>query len=243
MISEQWRKECAQKVGLRGEIDFHTAKVGMTLHIPCEAGDHVVDVKVRRGLPPEAVAKHMVQAGWTIGSRLKCPDCAKRPARKKKAEPAAVAWTQDKRKMVSEAFPVSASWASEDPSDNNGPCIITAPNRAAARFEKKLVRMFDKSIGKKSGIVVQQETIAPLYNMKDMPIMQNPKTQASSVIAVAHSQEETRRRLKRQVIEWLGEVYDEDKCCYKSGFSDASIAKETGLAMIASRLWEESCKE
>lgn len=191
MVSEHWRKTTAKQIGLRGDINFHTAKVGMTLHIPCEAGDHIVDVPVSKGLPPEAVAKHMVQKGWTIGSRLKCPDCGRnRPVRKKKGETA----TNIRVKTLSEAVAISKVMP------------IIAP-------------------GSQTNVI--KPSSEPPFTAKDF-IMKQPT--GSSSLAVAQSQEETRRRLKRSVIEWLGECYDEDKCCYKSGFSDASIAKETGAA-------------
>lgn len=194
MISDKWRKECAQKVGLRGDLDYHTTRVGMTLHVPCEAGDHVVDVKVSKGMPPDAVAKVMIQKGWTIGSRLKCPDCTNR--RKVKKKPGETA------------------------------------NRIHAKsFEEALAtaELLDH-ISPNIEATVKSNTPAPYSQPKELKLMSTPKSQGSSVVAVAASQEETRRRLKRNVIEWLGETYDEDKCCYKSGFSDASIAKETGAA-------------
>ena len=41
---------------------------------------------------------------------------------------------------------------------------------------------------------------------------------------------DTQRRLKREVWSWLQESYDEKAACYKTGFSDDSIAKETGAS-------------
>lgn len=42
--------------------------------------------------------------------------------------------------------------------------------------------------------------------------------------------ESTARALRRAVVEWLDQAYDLPKQCYKEGFSDATIAKETGTS-------------
>lgn len=47
---------------------------GLTMHVACERGDHVVDVKIRAHDHPDHVVKRMLQAGWTIGSKPVCPE-------------------------------------------------------------------------------------------------------------------------------------------------------------------------
>lgn len=244
MISEQWQKAAAKSIGLRGDIDFHTAKVGMTLHIPCEAGDHVVDVKVQKGMPPEAVAKHMVQKGWTIGSRLRCPDCKKSGQKKEESvsnptpvDALIVSQILDMKrtggltnaeigarfgrnaKFVANVF---ANYKNKIPPND----VVHVDSKRAAKALKKIITALEPTA--RVNIV---PTLKP-FTEKDLKPMATPApaTQGSSVIAVAASQEETRRRLKRHVIQWLDESYDEEKCCYKSGFSDGTIAKETGAA-------------
>lgn len=68
-----WRSAMAHRIGLGGQIDFTPAGVNQTLHVPCAAG-HIVDVKIRAKRHPDAVAKDMLNAGWVIGSTLRCPE-------------------------------------------------------------------------------------------------------------------------------------------------------------------------
>lgn len=76
-----WPHALADRIGVRGIISFTPARVGLTLHVPCEKGGHVVDVPVRSGLPPDVIAKQMLNKGWSFGSRLSCPECGRRRAK------------------------------------------------------------------------------------------------------------------------------------------------------------------
>lgn len=70
-----WAADTARRIGLSGQIDFTTTRCGMTLHVPCSHGDgHLVDFVVRPGLAPNGVAKAMLAKGWTVGSKIKCPE-------------------------------------------------------------------------------------------------------------------------------------------------------------------------
>lgn len=73
-MNSSWPKAVAQRLGLGGEIDFTTARVGQTLHIPCAKGRHIVDVPVKPGSNPDAIAKMMLHKGWTIGRKMACPE-------------------------------------------------------------------------------------------------------------------------------------------------------------------------
>lgn len=63
-----------------GAVDYTLApRVGITLHIPCRKGRHVVDVKVKPGLAPDGVVKHMLNHGWTCGTNPVCPEHSRKP--------------------------------------------------------------------------------------------------------------------------------------------------------------------
>ena len=75
---DHWAEAVAGRVGLSGAIDFTQANVGQTLHIPCARG-HRVDFYINKKLPPEMVAKKMMEKGWTVGSRILCPKHSRKP--------------------------------------------------------------------------------------------------------------------------------------------------------------------
>jgi hypothetical protein len=79
-----WPAATARQIGLTGEIDFTTSRVGMTLHVPCKPGNHVADVTVSPGMNPIGIAKEMLRKGWTVGRKLACPE----HSRKEKIRPA-----------------------------------------------------------------------------------------------------------------------------------------------------------
>lgn len=70
-----WPGAVAHRIGLGGLVEFTGTKVGQTLHVPCKRGNHIVDFHIAGNMPPDFVAKKMMQAGWTVGSKLICPDC------------------------------------------------------------------------------------------------------------------------------------------------------------------------
>lgn len=75
-MTPNWLPSTAHRLGLaESAISFTRTRVGQTLHVPCAKGDHLVDVEVRANLHPNGVAKQMLNAGWTVGRRLVCPDC------------------------------------------------------------------------------------------------------------------------------------------------------------------------
>lgn len=69
---------------MAGSIEYLSTPHGQTLHIPCTYGDHIVDVRVANRQHPDAVVKRMLNMGWTIGSKPKCPDCNRRISLKRK---------------------------------------------------------------------------------------------------------------------------------------------------------------
>lgn len=53
------------------------------MHLPCRGwgrlhAPHIVDVPIAPGQNPEAIAKKLLNMGWTIGRKLRCPDAHKR---------------------------------------------------------------------------------------------------------------------------------------------------------------------
>lgn len=88
-MNSGWPNAVARRLGLGGSVDFTTTRVGQTLHIPCRGQGrhrpHVVDVTISPGQHPDAVAKKLLNDGWTIGRRLMCPNTHKK--RKERAMP------------------------------------------------------------------------------------------------------------------------------------------------------------
>lgn len=75
-----WPTAVARRIGMGGVVDYTLApRVGITLHIPCAKGKHVVDIKVRPGLSPDGVVKSMLNHGWTCGSNPVCPEHSRKP--------------------------------------------------------------------------------------------------------------------------------------------------------------------
>lgn len=72
----EWSRALARRIGLPGEMQFaeNTIRPGLTMHVACEQGNHLVDVKIRAHDRPDQVVKRMLQAGWTIGSKPVCPE-------------------------------------------------------------------------------------------------------------------------------------------------------------------------
>lgn len=66
-----WHAKAGRAIGI-GALDYTPTRIGQTLHLPCARG-HRVDFTLNTRLPPEVLAKKLLQKGWTIGSRLLCP--------------------------------------------------------------------------------------------------------------------------------------------------------------------------
>ena len=77
-MKSTWPNAMARRIGLSGQIEFTPTRVGLTLHVPCVKGNHMVDVTVEPGLHPDFVAKRMLSKGWTFGSKLACPEHGRR---------------------------------------------------------------------------------------------------------------------------------------------------------------------
>ncbi|OHC95590.1 MAG: hypothetical protein A2792_03615 [Sphingomonadales bacterium RIFCSPHIGHO2_01_FULL_65_20] len=75
-MTGSWPQAVARRLGIGGEVSFSTARVGQTLHLPCGKGKdaHIVDVFVKPGQNPDAIAKKLLNEGWTLGHSLTCPE-------------------------------------------------------------------------------------------------------------------------------------------------------------------------
>lgn len=87
MTSATWATATARRIGVGGAIDFTNSRCGVTLHLPCRGWGkahppHIVDVLIPPGQNPEAVAKKLMREGWSVGSRLKCPNKPTKEKRK-----------------------------------------------------------------------------------------------------------------------------------------------------------------
>ena len=99
-----WPKAVARRIGMGGVVDYTLApRVGITLHVPCAKGNHVVDVKVKPGIAPDSVVKHMLNHGWTCGSNPVCPDHSR------KGRKPAAAVTPEPQPPVQEEAPAMAT--------------------------------------------------------------------------------------------------------------------------------------
>lgn len=85
-MKTNWPVGMAHRIGLSGAIAFTPAKVGLTLHVPCERGKRIVDFDVKPNLHPDHVAKLMLAKGWTFGTKLACPECGRTRKNKPKEE-------------------------------------------------------------------------------------------------------------------------------------------------------------
>ncbi len=208
-----WAADTARKIGLGGEVDFTTTRVGMTLHIPCCEG-HVVDFTVRPGLAPQGVVKSMLAKGWTVGSKLKCPE----HGRKKKPQPP----SNPLREALKD---VPMSWETKPPK-----VAMTPQERGAARWvgvpaEERRAHMAalrQRKEEKKKEIPPPMETakVVPMATVESQPVTP----------AATATMSDNAKRCHRLVMQALEDFYDEKQKCYRPGHSDTSIANEIGVS-------------
>jgi len=237
-VSENWHRNVALKIGVGGAVDFTPARVGQTLHIPCSHG-HTVDFRVNSRMPPEVVAKKMIQKGWTVGSKLTCPEHSRKP--KKKAgkaacgtqappkasdKPAKVQKVPRGKGELQAAIRDALAVATEPMTSTE---LAAAVGTGADNMTVALVRAM------RNNLVTRTDKRPFRYSLKKAEPMNTnvtPITQAPEEAPKVNASEAA-RTAKRATMEWLQECFDVDKGRYKEGISDATIAKETGLAETA----------
>lgn len=104
-MTGNWPQAVARRLGIGGEVSFSTARVGQTLHLPCGKGRdaHIVDVFVKPGQNPDAIAKKLLNEGWTLGHSLTCPE------HRRKSERPCQTGKQHMEKIETQAKPSDAA--------------------------------------------------------------------------------------------------------------------------------------
>ena len=166
--SATWAPSVAKRIGAAPDLRFTPTRVGQTLHVPCSRG-HVVDFPITGALPPEIVAKKMMQKGWTIGNKLVCP----KHSRKRKPEREGLVQREDV-----EVAQVAA--ANDEPAKPSAPGL--AARRAAIEW---IVEAFDADKGTyKAGVsdaTIAKETglsesaVAEIRELNFGPIKEPPE--------------------------------------------------------------------
>lgn len=230
-----WANAVAHRIGLGGEIEYTAARVGQTLHVPCAHGE-TVDFFVNARMPPEAVAKKMMQAGWTIGSKLLCPAHARKPKRSEpKAAPAIAAPSKPRnvrldspaRTKVLEVLSQFDALGTAEIADlammkqNTVLWALRPLVAAGAVLRRGTPKKPTFALAKSEPAPKPEQPEGEVMSATVTPITDAPKPSAPTIAA------------RRAAVEWLVEAFDADKGLYKAGVSDATIAKETGLAEAA----------
>lgn len=142
-----WPSAAAHRIGISGELDFTTTKVGMTLHVPCKhGGGHLVDVNIKPGTHPDYVAKLMLAQGWTVGRKLACPEHSRkekiRPAPVPKPEPERKPWVEKTR---AELFPAKTPEKETAPMNATvTPITKPEPTDAAKKAHRLAMMMLEE---------------------------------------------------------------------------------------------------
>lgn len=203
-----WEADFARRLGVGGLIDFDKTTIGKTLHIPCAVGKHVVDFKIRPNLDPNGAVKEMLHKGWTIGRRrIVCPDC-KRKSEEEKAE----------RRRAPKLTPEQ----------------LRERQSAAGKARQAEVTIEQRREWGRKGAVARIATLAA----RKAAETQQPIPEREIIIVPPQQETMTAtdkaRAAKRDAMESLTLSFklapDGKTGTYSDGYSDAKIAKETGLS-------------
>jgi hypothetical protein len=209
--TEKWEHAVARRVGIPlTDVTYTQTKVGQTLHMPCHVGDHLVDVKIQTNENPNGVAKRMLNQGWTLGRRLKCPDCS----RSKKSSPPKKS-DFHKAQLMDSAAPQSVALSRIADQLISGECVYD-------HEERKLVKA-NRSTRRAMGVHTAPEKRKPERVEKMPEATQKPITAAIP--------SEAAKKAKRMVYMLLEEQYDDVKKAYRSGWDDRKISLETGASI------------
>lgn len=242
--SANWGPAIAKRIGMSGDLEYTMTKVGQTLHLPCARG-HIVDFPITGGIPPEVVVKKLLQRGWTVGHKPVCPKHSRKrkpereqgkaeempkaandtptPAPAKKFEPLS---RHASRPKIIEALTQFDNLSINEIADLTmlkGDTVSHALRRLIA--EGTVVRLGAGTIN-----APYKHTLAAKAQEPAKPPEEKPMSATVTPIAEAPKPSEPGLAARRAAIEWLVEAFDADKGRYRSGVSDASIAKETGLS-------------
>lgn len=210
-----WAPAVAKRIGAAC-LDFTPTKVGQTLHVPCSRG-HLVDFDISGGMPPEFVAKKMMQKGWTIGSKLVCPEHAR-----KKAKGAVEQNGNWRRPEITTGEKIVAVLAEND---NLTVEQISATLKAKNDTVYKALRTLIKNGSVFAYKIAGSPFMHTLTKTQEEPEMNATVT---PIITVSPSDEaRTARRLATMLIE---EKFDVGGGFYRDGYTDKKVADETGVA-------------
>lgn len=247
MTQPMWNRDVGRRIGLRGPLNFTTTRVGQTLHLPCKTG-HIVDFLIQPNTAPDFVVKKLLNAGWTVGGKLLCPDC--QPKRKPKKLPMEADQFTKKYddEILSQIIDMKKQGLTYAQIDARLDMTSKAvSNLYERRIKKRLDQMIDlgeirvetKEQAESMAQAVREfdpsikVTVEPRIELEPMrkfvmSNMQRPEGSAGGAMAAVDVA--TQRKLKRDILSWLEECYDEKNARYKDGFSDETVAKETGAA-------------
>jgi hypothetical protein len=218
----------ALKIGVGGAVEFTPARVGQTLHIPCSHG-HIADFPVNSRMPPEAVAKKMIQKGWTIGSKLTCPEHARK---KKAAPPKQREYAPGVEVKVLEAlkqFPLLSRAELGD---------LTGHSQAGLGFALRHLLECKK---------IERHGAPGSRNVKySLPGANTPKDEPMATAATSLPEStpvptDAAREARRLATMLLEEHFDVATGRYNGGYSDKKVADESGAAVqfVAKRREED----
>ncbi|MGH6729110.1 MAG: hypothetical protein ACREBK_03060 [Sphingomicrobium sp.] len=238
-------------IGASG-ITFTNARIGQTLHLPC-SHDHTVDYPVRGAMPPEKVAKNLLNKGWIVGHRLTCPEHARKPkavAQKcgTRAEPIfeqPKLLTKPPREKLPSAhgrppilhqkiiealsqFPTLTGTEITD-------LVMHTPNGTYRSLKRLIVQGAIEVVGGAKQSRHDPSRYA-LATKKDAPPMSDPAPANDQ--SSASDQLRAAKRLAHMMLE---EQFDVAKGCFNNGYCDKKIASETGVseAWVKGRREEE----
>lgn len=202
-----WPRAMARRLGMGGDIQFTRAAVGQTLHLPCHAGDHIVDVHIAANQHPDAIAKRLLAQGWTVGTKLKCPDHSRRAPKK----------NPKKTRLLSEAAPHSVRLSHIADQILNGDIKLKVVDEFPDEdgdFTRNQRCVFKR--------ITDDKPVRPTAEKKEPKKMPEAK---QTPVAVPT---EAAKRAKRMVYLMLEENYDDVQKRYRAGWNDSKISTETG---------------
>ena len=232
-----WGRDLARRLGIGGIVERLNTREGATLHIRCagKSGEgHVLDVKIRPNDDPNGVAKQMINAGWTLGRRkIYCPDCGRR------TKPAKAAKRRDRQATVAEMplpmIPPEVTPAPPAPPRTRSQAAKERWQAMTPEQRSEMGQKMNKARwGRRRQETLQQEETRLRHEGRipaaPCPTLKETKPMATQEQAAAPTATEQARAAKRAVMQWLDEAFNVEKGTFQAGVSDATIAKETGVA-------------
>lgn len=263
---KDWHSSFARRIGVSG-IEYTPAGVGQTLHIECSHG-HLADVRVEKRMPQEAVVKKMLRAGWTLGHKLTCPDCQRKPKSNgacgtqapPKKEDAVVAaeakqpgippgyrmCADGKVRFASPGRAISGVSTGKIVEALTGRSNLTITDLALltgykpVTLHRRMKMLFEEGVVARALGEGDHDGHRPyLYTLSGAAPAEPKEDPMPEVTPTSISEQaRTARRLATMMID---EKFDIERGIYRDGYSDSRVATETGVAesWVAQRREEE----